>query len=148
MMLPTSRAHLKHQCPICEKKFSDRRALANHTGTKKQSSAAAHKCPFCKQRFCSEEAVTKHQNEPSHNTMFKCDKCDKRFKSTQALNSHERDARHLAIRVPMVFVRAGWSPSSRIERMVDTQLDGEDWSFCDGDCDWCGRCTESFMYGI
>lgn len=87
----------------------------------------------------------RHQNEPYHKTMFKCDKCDRSFKSTQALNDHLKDVKHPAILSPTVFVRAGWSG---YRSSAGTQLDGEDWSFCDKDCGWCGRCTESSVYGF
>ena len=64
----------QYPCPLCDKKFSNRRALACHKYGHKETS-----CDICNKKFPKTTIRSHMRSHAKYDEMVRCDKCDKSY---------------------------------------------------------------------
>jgi len=81
----TDRSSLKHQCQVCQKKFSAKSYLTKHMlyhGEKK------YKCDQCGASFFTPEVLKRHAMLHTGEKPFECELCKRKFRLKRTLRNH------------------------------------------------------------
>ncbi|XP_073842818.1 uncharacterized protein [Musca autumnalis] len=86
---------IKHKCELCEKSYTEAKALRTHVRNKHPFSIdTEYVCKICNQRFTTSSGLDRHSYrmhpENQTNTIYKCEMCDNAYTNDKNLRAHIR----------------------------------------------------------
>lgn len=83
----TTRTKNHYYCQLCQKKFSSKYYMKNHT--QRKHSNGNFRCEYCQKHFSSLIQKTTHESRHLLNLEYSCHFCEKQFKTPREMRSHE-----------------------------------------------------------